>query len=230
MEMRLAEPHSASRHPWWLLTGFWACVIIAIAVVIRRMVAFTKPASADTTPFAAVNATFSSHAALTMAHIIPASIFVLLAVGVLFRLSSSRWLQRLFFAFGAITGITAYAMTRYAIGGWTERSAVLVFNTWFLLSLARAMWFYVQHDAVRQRDWTTRAVGILLGIATTRPVMGIFFATSALTHLSPSQFFGIAFWIGFSINALVIETWLRSRRRRAQSHERFVLHYSGRVY
>jgi hypothetical protein len=59
--------------------------------------------------------------------------------------------------------------------------------------------------------WLVRAVGILLGIATTRPVMGIFFATSRLTHLEPRQFFGIAFWMGFSINTVVVELWLRSR-------------------
>jgi hypothetical protein len=37
--------------------------------------------------------------------------------------------------FGAMTGATAYAMSFHAIGGWVERSAVLVFNTWFLLSV-----------------------------------------------------------------------------------------------
>jgi hypothetical protein len=31
--------------------------------------------------------------------------------------------------------------------------------------------------------------------------MGVFFATSFLTHLKPQQFFGIAFWIGFSASA-----------------------------
>jgi uncharacterized membrane protein YsdA (DUF1294 family) len=56
-----------------------------------------------------------------------------------------------------------------------------------------------------------RAVAILLGIATTRPVMGVFFATARVTHLTPHQFFGVAFWIGFSINTLVIELWLRHR-------------------
>ncbi len=54
--------------------------------------------------------------------------------------------------------------------------------------------------------WMLRAVAILLGIATTRPVMGVFFATSRLTHLEPAQFFGIAFWIGFSINTIAIRT------------------------
>jgi len=59
-----------------------------------------------------------------------------------------------------------------------------------------------------------RAVAVLLGIATTRPVMGVFFATERLSHLRPEDFFGIAFWIGFSINALIIEIWLRTAARR----------------
>ncbi len=168
---------------------------------------------------ASIDAVFSSHAVLTAMHIIPAAIFVLLAVGVLLRRTGSEWLERLFFPFGAITGATAYAMSFYAIGGWIERSAVLVFNTWFLFSLGRAYWLRLRGDAARKRDWMTRAVGILLGIATTRPVMGVFFATSARTHLAPNQFFGIAFWIGFSINVAVIELWLHSERR-AQLHPR----------
>ena len=66
-----------------------------------------------------------------------------------------------------------------------------------------------------QRRWTVRAVVVLLGIATTRPVMGVFFATSRLTGMGPHEFFGIAFWSGFAVNVVVVELWLRSRRRRA---------------
>ncbi len=207
----------ASRHPLPLLTGFWICVAISIAVVIRRLVELTRPATGSATLLAEINATFSSHAALTLAHIIPALVFVLLAVLVLFRPNRGKWIQSLFFVFGTITGITAYAMSTYSVGGWIERSAVLTFDTWFLISLSRALWFYLCGEPARQRDWTSRAVAILLGIATTRPVMGLCFATSAATHLSPSQFFGIAFWIGFAINVVVIELWLHSTRR-AQLH------------
>lgn len=203
----------ATGHPVWLLTGFWICVVIAVAVVIRRLVELSSPSNGGATLVTKINATFSSHAPLTMAHIIPAVIFVLIAVAVLFHMGNGRWLHRLFFFFGAITGLTAYPMSAYAIGGWIERSAVFVFATWFLVSLARAFWFYVHDEHVKQREWTSRAVAVLLGIATTRPVMGVFFATSRLTHLTPDQFFGIAFWIGFSINALVIELWLHSKRR-----------------
>ena len=200
-------------HPIWLLTGFWICVIISIAVVVRRLIELTRPLAAGTSAMEVINDTFSSHATLTAAHIIPAAIFVLLAVVLLLSRSGRKRLEPSFYLLGLITGITAYAMSVYAIGGWIERSAVLVFNSWFLFSLARSYLFRLQGDVASQRNWMTRAVGILLGIATTRPVMGVFFATSSLTHLSPQQFFGIAFWIGFSINAIVIELWLHSKTR-----------------
>jgi hypothetical protein len=188
-------------------------VFIAIAVVIRRLVALAHPATGGPPQMANLDATFASHVALTLAHIIPAAIFVILAVAVLIRRSDGGRLYRPFFIFGTITGLTAYAMSAYAIGGWIERSAVITFDTWFLVSLGSAYWFYLRGESSQKRVWATRAVGVLLGIATTRPVMGVFFATSRLTHMTPNQFFGIAFWIGFSINATIVEIWLHSRRR-----------------
>jgi hypothetical protein len=114
-------------------------------------------------------------------------------------------------------------MSTYSIGGWVERSAVLIFNSLFLFSLARAYGYMRRGEYLLKRRWLMRAVGILLGIATTRPVMGIFFATSRWTHLEPRQFFGIAFWIGFSINTIAVELWLRSRGRQSQ-RERMAPH------
>src|SRR5438309_3372369 len=166
--------------------GFWLSVAISIAIVVRRLSDFIHPSQGRPPRMAAIDATFSSHAVLTVMHIVPAAVFVLLAAAVLLRRSGGEWLERLFFLFGAITGATAYAMSSYAVGGWIERSAVLLFNTWFLLSLGRAWWFYLHGDAAQQREWMTRAVAVLLGIATTRPVMGVFFATSARTHLEPT--------------------------------------------
>lgn len=207
--MTVPQPRIASkksRHPTWLLAGFWICVLIAMAVVVRRLIALAHPAIGRNSPTAALDTTFASHSALTIAHIVPAAIFVLLSVIVLLRPNQNRRMERAFFVFGLITGLTAYAMSAYAVGGWIERSAVFTFDSWFLYCLVRAL-------ETRKREWTTRAVGILLGIATTRPVMGVFFATSPMTHLTTAQFFGIAFWIGFSINAVVIELWLRSKAR-----------------
>jgi hypothetical protein len=195
----------------WLRVGFWACTVIAVAVVVRRLYALASPPRNVPPQLAALDAFFASHTALTLAHILPALAFVGLAPLVVLRKpATDGWAQRLVFPLGTVVGLTAYAMSVDAFGGWVERSAVLVFNTLFLFSLFRA-WFYIgRGEIILQRRWMVRAIVILLGIATTRPVMGVFFATSRLTQLEPRQFFGWAFWIGFSINTLVVEWWLRS--------------------
>ncbi|HUB31042.1 MAG TPA: DUF2306 domain-containing protein [Terracidiphilus sp.] len=208
-----AKLHSAT--PQWLKAGFWVCIVIAIAVVVRRLVALANPASSGPPLVADLDKVFAFHKALTLTHILPALAFVLiLPFAVLRRFSRLQWPERLVFPLGAIVGITAYAMSVYSVGGWTERSAVLFYNTLFLFSLGRAWRYKAQGQPDLKRKWLLRAVVILLGIATTRPVMGIFFATSRLTHLQPQQFFGIAFWAGFSINWIVFESWMRTNPER----------------
>jgi hypothetical protein len=197
------------RAPLWLKVGFWACIVIAVAVALRRFVALVHPTQTGPAAMAALDSAFASHAALTFAHIISATAFVLVAPVVLLRAPKSGLWERLLFPLGVIVGITAYAMSIPAFGGWVERSAVLFFNSVFLFSLARAYGYARAGESIQKMRWLTRAVGILLGIATTRPVMGIFFATSRWTHLQPRQFFGVAFWIGFSINTIIVEVWLR---------------------
>jgi hypothetical protein len=194
-----------------LRIGFWACTAIAVAVVIRRISALLNPPHSAPPQLAALDAVFASHATLTLAHILPALAFVLIAPLVIFRRpTNAHWPERLIFPIGLVVGLTAYAMSIFPVGGWVERSAVLFFNSLFLFSLFRS-WRYMLHgDAQQERRWILRAIVVLLGIATTRPVMGVFFATSPLTHLTPNQFFGFAFWIGFSINTIAIELWLRS--------------------
>jgi len=199
----------------WVRVGFWVCTVISVAVVLRRLVALINPPQSAPPQLAALDATFASHAVLTLAHILPALAFVALAPFLYIRrFAGLDWPKRLLFPLGTVVGVTAYAMSSYSIGGWVERSAVLLFNSLFLFSLLRA--WCLRREPVSNLRWLTRAIAILLGIATTRPVMGIFFATSRFTHLSPRQFFGIAFWIGFSINTLIVELWLRSQGGESQ--------------
>jgi len=199
----------------WLRLGFWACAVISVAVVLRRTVALAHPAQSAPPQLAELDAAFASHAALTLAHILPALAFVLLTPFVYIRrFAGAAWPKRFLFPLGLMVGVTAYAMSKYSVGGWVERSAVLFFNSFFLFSLLRA--WHLHREPVPTLRWMTRAIAVLLGIATTRPVMGMFFATSRLTHLLPEQFFGIAFWIGFSINTLIVELWLRSPEGKSQ--------------
>jgi hypothetical protein len=203
--------------PRWLTVCFWVCIVIALAAAARRFIALVRP-SGGTSPMSGLDATFASRTALTLAHIIPATAFVVLAPFVLFRASERRWLERALLLLGIIVGITAYAMSVDAFGGW-ERTAVLFFNSLFLFSLGKVFLYGQAGAVIPMRRWLTRAIGILLGIATTRPVMGVFFATSRLTHLRPNQFFGIAFWIGFSVNTIIVEMWLRARNHVPDRYE-----------
>lgn len=202
------SPRNTSRP--WLRAGFWICIFISVAVVVRRLYAFARPPQGAPPQLAALDSVFASHATLTLAHILPALAFVLVAPFFVFRKSNETgWAEHVLFPLGLVVGATAYAMSAYSVGGWMERSAVLLFNTLFLLSLLRA-YLYMKHDELLLKmRWLIRAIAILLGIAVTRPVMGVFFATSPLTHLQPQQFFGIAFWIGFSTSTLLGEVYLR---------------------
>jgi hypothetical protein len=201
----------------FLKVGFWICSAIAVLVVVRRLVALGSGSAGSSAPpeLVRLDAAFAGHAGLTLAHIVPALLFVLIVPVVVFghgRLAGL--LEKVMLPLGAVVGLTAYAMSRFAVGGWVEQAAVLVFNTWFLWCLVRA-WRPAGPGELRsRRRWLLRAAATLLGIATTRPVMGVFFATSRLTHWQPSQFFGFAFWIGFSINVALIEAYLRSGDRR----------------
>src|ERR1700676_3502794 len=91
----------------WLRIGFWACTVISVAVVLRRTVALAHPAQSAPPQLAALDATFASHAALTLAHILPALIFVVLAPFLYIRrFAGVAWPKRLLFPLGAVVGIT----------------------------------------------------------------------------------------------------------------------------
>jgi hypothetical protein len=111
-----------------------------------------------------------------------------------------------------VIGLTALGLGRHPIGGRLEGAAIYFYDSFFLLALAIAFVRARRREIASHREWMIRANAILLGIATTRPVMGFFFATSPFTGLTPKQFFGIAFWVGFSLTYLAGEVWIRYTR------------------
>jgi hypothetical protein len=194
-------------------------VTIAVAASIRRLVALDHPFVGGPAQMAALDALFVAKAALTRSHVVAG---LALALFIPVQLSARirrrfprvhRWLGRLLMIVGIFVGLSGYAMVVVPIGGPLEVSAIVVYATAFLASLLIA-WRHIRRgNVLLHREWMLRAVAIVLGIATTRPVVGIFFATRAFTGLVPSQFFGIAFWIGFTSTALAGEWYVRSTRR-----------------
>lgn len=207
--------HALTPLPSGFRVGFWLCILVAIAAVMRRLLALRQtPSSTEPPDLQRLDQFFRSHASLTYAHIVVALMFVCVLPLVYWN-RTRLWqpVRVAFYLLGLIVGLTAFGMAAHPVGGSVEGAAVVVFNLLFLLSLAQSFRAWRAGDAIADRRWTLRATAIVLGIATTRPVMGIFFATARLTGWTPHQFFGFAFWIGFTINAVVMELVLRKRAR-----------------
>jgi uncharacterized membrane protein YozB (DUF420 family) len=101
-----------------------------------------------------------------------------------------------------------------AIGGVRQATATTVFAAFFLFALCKAFWHIRRREISLHREWMIRAFAIGLAVATIRPIIGIFFATSRFSGLTPYQFFGTAFWIGFALHAIAAESWIRWTRPR----------------
>lgn len=198
--------------------GLLILCFIAAAVSIRRMVALASPPRNAPAQLAGLDAAFAAKPGLTLLHIVPALIFVILVPFQFSRsfrnrhLRAHRWMGRVTMSLGAIVGISALPMSRHPIGGALEASATLFYDGFFLFSLAKAFIYIRRRRIALHREWVIRAMSIALGIATVRPIMGIFFATSSKTGLSPHEFFGIAFWTGFTLTYVAGELWIRHTR------------------
>lgn len=96
------------------------------------------------------------------------------------------------------------------IGGSNETAATTLFAIVFLYSLIKAYGHIRRKEVALHREWMIRAFGVGLGVATTRPIVGMFFAFRRLT---PHEFFGIAFWLGFTITFLAAEAWIDYTRQ-----------------
>jgi uncharacterized membrane protein len=188
--------------------------------VIRRATTLITPS--PTPRFAtgaALDAGFAKHPVLTMVHIFPGLLFVVLGPLQFVRGLRSRrpalhrWTGRIVVASGLIIGSTALIMSpQMAVGGTSETAATMLFGTLFLFSLIKAFVSIRQRKIAVHREWMIRAFAIGLAVTTVRPIVGIFFATSPLTHLTPHDFFGAAFWLGFTITAIVAEVWINYTR------------------
>jgi hypothetical protein len=176
---------------------------------------------ATSNPAAVLDAHFADHRAITLAHILPAVLFMILGplqfVGSLRANYPAyhRWSGRVFLAASAIVGTTGLAMSfGKTIGGRDEKAATILFGTLFLASLIMALWYAIHRQFAEHREWMIRGYSIGLAVAAIRPIMGAFFAAAvARGHVpQPGQFFGTAFWIGFALQTIAAELWIRWSR------------------
>jgi uncharacterized membrane protein len=201
----------------WIAVGF--LVVIGIAAVTRRTLVLIWPAQfgGKASPAAVLDVGFARHMALTLMHILPGGLFLVLAPLQFMpsirqkHLQFHRWMGRVLVICGLIIGVSALVMSyKMNIGGPNETAATTLFAIVFLICLIKAYLHIRRKEVERHREWMIRAFGVGLGVATTRPIVGMFFAFRKLT---PHEFFGIAFWLGFTITFLAAEAWVDYTRQ-----------------
>src|SRR6266403_5129209 len=213
--------------------ALWSAIIflalIGSAVAVRRMVHLVPivvgsyhPPAVTSNPvaaqFAALDDLFAHYPILTLVHIVPGLLFMLLgplqfSPTIRARhLRWHRWSGRIFVICSVVIGISALVMSFGipAIGGINKAAATILFATFFLCSLCKAFWHIRRRELVLHREWMIRAFSVGLAVATIRPIIGMFFATSRFSGLTPYQFFGTAFWIGFVLHLIAAEAWIHA--------------------
>jgi len=214
-----------------LRRAMWAAVIflsvIGIAVAVRRMTHVlpivakgyrppAAPVNPRATQFAALDDLFARYPILTLIHIVPGLLFMVLGPLQFSATIRARHLQwhrfsgRIFVICGLVIGVSALVMSlgMPAIGGVNQAAATTLFAIFFLFALCKAFWHIRHREVVLHREWMIRAFAVGLAVATIRPIIGVFFATSRLSGLMPHDFFGIAFWIGFVLHLIAAEAWI----------------------
>src|SRR5437879_5389274 len=107
---------------------------IGAAAAIRRIVALATGPPAGSSPFAALDAHFAAKAGLTLLHIVPSLLFVLL---VPLQFVSSlrarhpqfhRWMGRVLMGLGMAIGTSALWLSAHPVGGAVEGAATVLFG------------------------------------------------------------------------------------------------------
>jgi uncharacterized membrane protein len=207
-------------------TGLIFLILIGFVMIIRRTV-FLIPVLENqyqlTPPIPGLpvfpEEGFVNHPVLTLIHILPAFLFIVLGALQFVKSLRAKWPQfhrwngRLVLILGLIIGISGIVMGfKMAISGVSEKAAITFFGILFLFSLVRAFICIRQKKIALHREWVLRAYAIGMAVTTTRPIVGIFFATSPLTGLTPHDFFGTALWIGFTLHLILAEVWINKRK------------------
>jgi uncharacterized membrane protein len=167
---------------------------------------------------------FGAETLLTMLHILPGGLLLLLAP---LQFSSRirnrrtrfhRWSGRVVVGSAVVSALAGfYFGLVMPYGGAAEAAAIVLFGATLLMSVTLAVVAIRRGDVARHREWMIRAFAVAVGIATVR-IVGI--ALDLLltpAGVGPSDVFVLSLWTGWILTLAAAEAWIRytrgSRRR-----------------
>lgn len=210
---------------WSLYILVAALAVTGVAMVVLRAVNLAQALIGDALPpvaslndrdFVQYDLGFVQRPGLTLLHLVPGLIFVILGplqfvAWIRTRhIKLHRWCGRIYVAAGLFVGVTALIFgIVIGFGGPAETSAVTFFSLLFLIFLGLAVFRIRRREIAAHREWMIRAFALGLAVTTMRPMIVIFLA---FTELSFSEILGIAFWLAFSLHLVIAEIWVNVTR------------------
>ncbi|HEV8077106.1 MAG TPA: DUF2306 domain-containing protein [Marinobacter sp.] len=202
----------------WAPITLWLLGSLAILSGIFRTLVTGEALATGVMPEDPADLHYVNHAALTLLHVIPGTLFLLL--GPLQFIADIRnrwpWLHRLSGVVFILSGLT-FAITALIIdltfptfGGPFKRLAVWVFSIAQIATLLVAVMAIRKRQIMRHRAWMMRAFAVGLGISPLR----FYFIPAYLLFGVPSNFtIALGMWVGFGLNLLIAE-WILWRERK----------------
>lgn len=210
---------------WTLYILMAILVTTGVVMVVLRLVSLAQGLTGDALPiaaslgdrgFARYDLGFAHRPGLTLLHLIPGLVFVVLGPLQFIawirarHIKLHRWCGRIYVAAGLFVGVTALIFgIVVGYGGLAETTAVTLFSLLFLIFLGLAIFRVRRREISAHREWMIRAFALGLAVTTMRPMIATMLA---LTDLPFSQILGIAFWMAFPLHLVVAELWVKFTR------------------
>ena len=158
---------------------------------------------------------YEKHHLLILIHSLPGAIYFLIAPmqfsnKIRSYKKTHRILGRVFTLCGLFICISGvFIVFKLPFSGIQEIVPIVFFAMLFAFTLARAIIYAIRRNITAHREWIIRNFSIGLGIATLRV---FYIPFLLLSNMDPLTFFPIIIWLGFGINIIIAELWIRSTR------------------
>jgi hypothetical protein len=197
----------------FLWAATWTLTVIGVLMVLRRIGIIAGLGKWLISPRFPFDSGLRNYPIFTTIHIIPGLLFMLLGPFQFRRMSASfrRSSSHIFMISSFIIGFSALSMPFIVLplGGINEAVASSFFALYFLVALIRVIRTGRLKQNLLRSEWMLRVYAVGLAIATVRPIMALSFA---FFGMKPQTFLGTAFWLGFSLHAIVAEVWIQAKR------------------
>ncbi len=167
---------------------------------------------------------FAAHPLLTLLHVLPGAILLILAPLQFSRRIRSRHIQFhrwsgrvLMLATLIIVSSGLYFGLLMPYGGPSEAMAAALFGGFCLAAMGRAFLAIRRRQVARHREWMLRAFAIAIGISTIRVAGGVFDIALTPAGYRSQEIFVLSLWSGWLLTLGAAELWIRYTRPRSRS-------------